>query len=73
MKLTEQSEMKSRLHRRAYECATASRARKASLRRVSQASWWFGQMRRAADHASPGETSQARRSEQGGLALGMEN
>ena len=60
MKLTEQSEIKMET-----ECRPVSRR----YRRVSQASWWFGQMRRAADHASPGEMGQTRRMEQGGVAL----
>jgi hypothetical protein len=74
MKLTEQSELKmeSRSHRRAYECSTTSRERKASLQRVSQASWWFGQMRRAVEHACPAERRPARRVEQRVLPLGAQ-
>ncbi len=45
MKLTEQSEMKMETG-----CRPVSRR----YRRVSQASWWFGQMRRAVEQACPG-------------------
>jgi hypothetical protein len=64
MKLTAQSEMKMETG-----CRPAGRRH----RRVSQASWWFGQMRRAAEHASPAETGTGQRVEQRALLLGMEN
>jgi len=63
MKLTAQSEMKMETG-----CRPAGRRH----RRVSQASWWFGQMRRAVEHASPAETRTDRREEQRALPLGAQ-
>ena len=60
MKLTEQSELKSRLHRRAYECSTASTAGKARSLRIARANWWVGQMRRAVEQACPSEVNRTR-------------
>jgi hypothetical protein len=61
MKLTEQSELKVETA----GCRPVSRRQ----RRVSQASWWFGQMRRAVEHACPGEAAPERRVEQRVLPL----
>ncbi len=60
MKLTEQSEMKVETG-----CQPVSRR----YRRVSQANWWFGQMRGAVEHVAPGEPARAR-VEQRTLPLG---
>jgi hypothetical protein len=60
MKLTEQSELKMETG-----CRPVSRR----YRRVSQANWWFGQMRRAVEHATPSEPARAR-VEQRALRLG---
>jgi len=60
MKLTAQSELKV-----SNGCRPVSRRQ----RRVSQASWWFGQMRRAVEHACPGEGAPERRVEQRVLPL----
>jgi hypothetical protein len=46
MKLTEQSELKMETG-----CRPVSRR----YRKISQANWWFGQMRRAVEQACPSE------------------
>ncbi|MCD6051884.1 MAG: hypothetical protein K0Q55_3293 [Verrucomicrobia bacterium] len=51
MKLTEQSEMKV-----GTGCQPVSRR----YRRISQANWWFGQMRRAVEQACPSEVTRVR-------------
>ncbi|HEY1174379.1 MAG TPA: hypothetical protein VGH19_23640 [Verrucomicrobiae bacterium] len=51
MKLSEQSELKMEVG-----CRPVSRRN----RKISQASWWFGQMRRAVEQACPSEVSKAR-------------
>jgi len=61
MKLTEQSEIKLETG-----CRSSAGRRQ---RRMSQASWWFGQMRRAVDKACPGESSPERRVEQRVMSL----
>jgi hypothetical protein len=61
MKLTEQSELKMETA----GCRPVSRR----YRRISQANWWFGQMRRAVEQACPSETGPARRGEQKVLPL----
>lgn len=63
MKLTEQSELKMETG-----CKPASRR----YRKISQANWWFGQMRRAVDHANPGESAPSRRVVQRVLPLAEE-
>ncbi|MGV3757245.1 MAG: hypothetical protein ACO1QS_17840 [Verrucomicrobiota bacterium] len=62
MKLTEQSELKMETA----GCRPVSRR----YRRISQANWWFGQMRRAVEHAAPEEVGPTtRRVEQKVLPL----
>ncbi len=63
MKLTEQSELKMETG-----CRPVSRR----YRRISQANWWFGQMRRAVEHAAPSEAVRTR-VEQKVLPLGTGN
>lgn len=60
MKLTEQSELKMET-----ECRPVARR----YRRISQANWWFAQMRRAANGACPTEPDGERRSVQRRLPL----
>jgi hypothetical protein len=60
MKLTEQSELKMEK-----VCRPASRR----YRRISQASWWFGQMHRAVEKACPGDMPPTHRVEQRVLPL----
>jgi len=60
MKLTEQSELKMEA-----SCRPANRR----YRRISQASWWFGQMHRAVEKACPSDTPASRRVEQPMLPL----
>jgi hypothetical protein len=61
MKLTEQSELKMETA----GCRPVSRR----YRRISQANWWFGQMRRAVEQACPSEGTESRRREQRVLPL----
>ncbi len=55
MKLREQSELK---------LETGCRPVSRRYRRVSQANWWFGQMRRAVEQACPSEGRESRQGEQ---------